>query len=300
VWTLINNNKNKTFGMAHRNVVQAFAAFTGRPTTVLRQALILLVPRREYLWVTHAVTGETVCRVYLRRHLCGRDVVKTANAEVDPSMETRLWHDAERMLRVDADFAFSDAEEWTDVFADVLPSFRNWSCLRTLTGHTNCVRSVAWCPHNSTKLASGSVDGTVKIWNVETGQCLRALTGHIGSVTSVTWHPGDGTKVVSGSVDRTVQIWDVATGACLRTLEGHSRGVSSVTWHPHDGTKLASGSYDDTIKIWDVETGRCLRTLKGHFSVRSVAWHPGDGTEVASGSLNSVIQIWGASAPFNS
>jgi len=212
---------------------------------LLRQALTLLVPRRRFVQVTHAVTGAPVCRVYFHRsggHLHGRDVHNAANAKVDSSMETKLWHDADRTRRVDADFKFSDAaEQWTEVFADVRLSFRNWSCVQTLMEHSGFALSVAWHPHNSTKLASGSVDCTVKIWDVETGQCLRTLRGHTEGVTSVAWHPCDSTKLASGADDDTAKIWDAETGDCLRTLTGHSKSMRSVAWRP-GGTQLASGT----------------------------------------------------------
>jgi hypothetical protein len=87
-----------------RNVVLAFAAQNHRRQSmmILRRAVPLLVPRRRFVQVTHAVTGETVCRVYFHRsggHLRGRDVHNAANAKVDSDMETRLWNDAERTLR---------------------------------------------------------------------------------------------------------------------------------------------------------------------------------------------------------
>ena len=99
--------------------------------------------------------------------------------------------------------------------------------IRTLTGHTGCVNSVTYSPDGK-KVASGSEDGTVRIWDVGRGECERTLTGHTGYVTSVTYSP-DGKKVASGSADGTVRIWDVGRGECERTLTGHTNWVWSVT-----------------------------------------------------------------------
>ncbi|MCA2694109.1 MULTISPECIES: serine/threonine-protein kinase [unclassified Microcystis] len=121
--------------------------------------------------------------------------------------------------------------------------------LRTLTGHSNGVTSVAYSP-DGRYLASGSWDDTIKIWEVATGKELRTLTGHYGEVYSVAYSP-DGRYLASGSGDNTIKIWEVATGKELRTLTGHSSGVLSVVYSP-DGRYLASGSWDNTIKIWRV------------------------------------------------
>ncbi len=73
-------------------------------------------------------------------------------------------------------------------------------------------------------LASGSDDGTVKLWNTNTGDCVSTLTGHRNCVVSVAWN-NDGTKLASGSYDTTVRIWSVGSAGTFdyeSTLSGHS------------------------------------------------------------------------------
>ena len=164
------------------------------------------------------------------------------------------------------------------------------SVLKTLEGHTGFVNSVAYSP-DGTKIISGSVDRTIKIWDANTGQCLKTLVGHSSDVNSVAYSP-DGKRIISGSYDKTIRIWDVNTGECIKTLEGHSNVVSSVAFSP-DGTKIISGSWDNTVKIWDANTGECLKTLKGHsWAVYSVAYSP-DGKRIISGSDDNTVKIWG-------
>jgi uncharacterized protein YjiK len=160
---------------------------------------------------------------------------------------------------------------------------------QTLTGHSDSVNSVAYSPDGQT-LASGSVDSTIKLWNVKTGNLLQTLEGHSYSVNSVAYSP-DGQTLASGSVDSTIKLWNVKTGNLLQTLEGHSSWVNSVTYSP-DGQTLASGSEDNTIKLWNVKTGKLLQTLEGHSkSVYSVAYSP-DGQTLASGSEDNTIKLW--------
>ena len=90
----------------------------------------------------------------------------------------------------------------------------------TLEGHAGSVSSVAFSPDGQ-RLASGSADQTVKIWDSATGKELFALKGHAGRVTSVAFSP-DGQRLASGSGDKTVKIWDSATGKELFSLKGHA------------------------------------------------------------------------------
>src|SRR5690349_6371672 len=82
-----------------------------------------------------------------------------------------------------------------------------WSdCLQTLEGHSSFVRSVAFS-HDSTRLASASWDGTVKVWDARSGACLSTLEGHSSSVSSVAFSHYS-TRLASASYDCKVKVWD--------------------------------------------------------------------------------------------
>ncbi|OOF90635.1 hypothetical protein ASPCADRAFT_519059 [Aspergillus carbonarius ITEM 5010] len=166
----------------------------------------------------------------------------------------------------------------------------SWSSnLQTFEGHSMSVLSVAFSPDGRT-LATGSHDGTIKLWDTATGVEQRTLTGHASIVPSVAFSP-DGCTLASGSDFGTVKLWNTATGVEQRTLTGHSDIVWSVAFSP-DGRTLASGSHDGTIKLWDTATGVEQRTLTGHSHwVLSVAFSP-DGRTLASGSADSTIKLW--------
>ncbi|MFD1374081.1 nSTAND1 domain-containing NTPase [Actinoplanes sichuanensis] len=160
---------------------------------------------------------------------------------------------------------------------------------RTLTGHTDTIYSAAFSPDGKT-LATGSVDQTVRLWDVATGTNLETLTGHTGPIWSVAFSP-DGKTLATGSVDQSVRLWDVATGTHLRTLTGHTHAIWSVAFSP-DGKTLATGGHDATVRLWEVATGAGRRILRGHTdAVWSLAFSP-DGRTLASGGWDHMVRLW--------
>jgi WD40 repeat protein len=132
--------------------------------------------------------------------------------------------------------------------------------VRFLQGHATPIECVAFHPSGEL-LASGSWDGSVRVWNVHTGQTVHILNAHSSGLEMVTFSP-DGALLASSACDNTVCLWDTQSGRLLHKLEGHTSWVRCVAFSP-DGTLLASGSDDGTVKAWDVTpagAGRCLQT----------------------------------------
>jgi hypothetical protein len=162
--------------------------------------------------------------------------------------------------------------------------------IRTFTGHTDRVFSVAIAPDGRTGL-SGSADETLKLWDLSSGSAIRTLTGHIiGWVNSVAIAP-DGRTALSGSSGGALRLWDLSSGSTIRTLTGHSTYVTSVAIAP-DGRTALSGSGDKTLVLWDLATGSIIRIFTGHAdSVTSVAIAP-DGSTALSGSKDMTLKLW--------
>jgi Tfp pilus assembly protein PilF len=151
--------------------------------------------------------------------------------------------------------------------------------------HMSAVFSVAVSPLGN-RIASGSNDGTVKIWDVATGDPVRALPGHTGRVGGVTWSP-DGSLVASGG-DASVLVQDVKTGATRLTLATGAQ-ATSVDISP-DGKRIAAGSVDGAVHIWSLDGGTLLTTLAGGGRVLSVRFSP-DNRLIAAAAGSNVL-IW--------
>jgi predicted Zn finger-like uncharacterized protein len=199
-----------------------------------------------------------------------------------------------------------------------------------LEGHGEPILGVAVDPTGAAA-ATGSLDATVRLWDLPARRLRLTLAGHGAAVTGVAFAAA-GSQVVSSSRDRTLRLWDAASGAGLATLEGHEETVAGVDVAPDgvraasagwdgcvrlwdlrrralrgvlrhaanvaavrfslDGQVLASAAWDGTAHLWDPETGQELGVLRGHDgNVTALAWHPG-GRQLATGGEDRSVRLF--------
>ena len=174
--------------------------------------------------------------------------------------------------------------------------------------------SVTFGPDGN-RLATGSANGTVHLWNANTGKEIWAFTAHTDAVLSVAFSP-DGNRLATGSADGTARLWNANTGKEIRAFTAHTDAVLSVAFRP-DGNRLATGSADGTARLWNANTGKHIRVwdrvklpakLPGGYFVTahgekedfisfltafSVVFSP-DGNRLAIGTLYADAQLWNA------
>jgi WD40 repeat protein len=170
----------------------------------------------------------------------------------------------------------------------------------TLEGHTNRVDSLAFSGDRKT-LASGSADGTIKLWDATTGK--ETATFKAGTPVGCVAFNRDRKTLASAGQDSTVKLWDVTTGKNTATIQAAVDNVpiiiDCVAFSP-DGKTLASGSEQPKIKLWDATTGKETATLEGHTAiVLSVAFSP-DSKTLASTSGDGTIKLWDVATGKNS
>jgi WD40 repeat protein len=163
-------------------------------------------------------------------------------------------------------------------------SLATGACLAVLHSHKGETTCMAYSPDGN-RVATGSADKTIRLWEGLNGKPLACLSGHEDLVTSVGFSP-DGQRLVSGSVDKTVRTWDVITGtqlSCLRIEDpgvwksGQSRDKGEYAIHgvravgfTSDGQHIVTLSRSGTpfseihnSRVWDERSGECLKTLRG-------------------------------------
>jgi WD40 repeat protein len=191
-------------------------------------------------------------------------------------------------------------------------------------GHVSGADAVAWSPDGS-RIASGSSDGSVQVWEVATGKLLASYEGpfdagapsqpsdrrpvepqptivhpnFISPVTALAWSPGgrhlacdfNSGSVQVWQVDRQTTSWLAATRMLAVTSYGHSGWVRALSWSP-DGLRIVSASAYE-VQVWEAMTGNLAYTYEGHRAlVHALAWSPNSRLIASAGSND--VQVWEA------
>lgn len=156
-------------------------------------------------------------------------------------------------------------------------------------GHKGIVKAVSFHPIFAL-LASAGEDGSIKLWDFESGSYQGSLKGHTGAVNDVAFDP-NGSLLASASSDFTVKIWDIDLKQCIKTFSGHDHVVSSVRWRA-EGDFLLSGSYDGSLKLWELASGYCKQTWNGHEDWIKRAVFNEVGNKMATASKDQSLILW--------
>ena len=178
----------------------------------------------------------------------------------------------------------------------VLPSVSS-DPMKVCKGHRGGgITSVSIHPFQTVVATSGE-DGTVKLWDWESGEFMKTLKGHTGGVQDVAFSLS-GDMLASSSSDLSIKLWDCEKNhECTKTLRGHGHNIMKVRFlpAPYDGS-LVSCSRDGTVKIWEITSGFCSCTLGDSESWIRALDVKCDGTEIAAGGNSNVITVYDTDA----
>jgi len=164
--------------------------------------------------------------------------------------------------------------------------------LRTLSGHSARVGSLAWNGHI---LSSGSFDTSIINHDVRVASpMVNTFSGHNGEVCGLKWSL-DGTQLASGGNDNLLNVWQMDTVGSKFTFTDHQAAVKALAWCPWQPNLLASGggSADRNIKFWNTQTGTLLNSIDTESQVCSIQWSRNSKELVSShGFSKNQLCVW--------
>lgn len=162
---------------------------------------------------------------------------------------------------------------------------------KILAGHNSYVYGLAWSADSRTLASAGSWDGTVRIWNVETGQMVRGFYGKEMKtpVMHVAFSP-DGTRLmIAGGSSGWMRVWNTSSDATTDLME-FGQYISIFNWAP-DGNSFALCGSQSGLSVIDFQTAKVSHTLGlTTDGVNNVSWTP-NGKYLATSGVNNV-SIW--------
>ncbi len=164
--------------------------------------------------------------------------------------------------------------------------------VRLFSGHGNTVVDSAFHPNGTQALSAGN-DGTIRLWDVESGAELSRTDAQSGrEPTTVAYHP-DGSRFCSAHQDGTLQVWQPQTFELLHRYALSSRTLRTAAFSPRGDFIAAAGdSREVFILPSDAKPDAQPRTLTGHdHTIHRVAFSP-DGEWLASTSSDSSVRLW--------
>ncbi len=156
------------------------------------------------------------------------------------------------------------------------------------SGHQSWVTSVSFSPTGE-YLATASVDGTAKLWDLS-GNQIAQFKGHQGMVTTVSFSPtGEYLATASDDDECTTILWDLS-GNAIAQFKGHQGMVTSVSFSP-TGEYLVTASVDGTAKLWDLSGNQIAKFKQHRHWITSVCFSP-TGEYLAIASNDRTAMLW--------
>jgi WD40 repeat protein len=163
---------------------------------------------------------------------------------------------------------------------------------KRMRGDANDVVSLTFSADGA-RLASGSADGFIRVWDVETGASLRTFPEPDRYFCQVAFSPLDSRRLAGVGVDGPIELYDVDSGA----KSGSIRGCKFVVFSP-DGCTIATTGRDQRVfelQMIDAESGKLRFSMVGHEHYPQSTCFSMDGSKLASGSVDGACKVWDSS-----
>ena len=150
------------------------------------------------------------------------------------------------------------------------------------------VSSITYSADGKT-IATGHWDGTMRLWNANSGQSIQTFKTHTNRVISLAFSSDEKT-IATASWDGTMRWWNTNSGENIKTFTGYIGGSHSITYSP-DG-KIIAVTGGGKVNLWNA-SGKHLKTLKGHKGyVTSIRFSPNGQTLITGGSADKTVKYW--------
>ncbi len=164
--------------------------------------------------------------------------------------------------------------------------------ITTLEGHEEHITGFTFSPDSKT-IASGSNDGTARLWDANTGENLKTFnmqrTEHPNKIVSIDppkFSP-DGKMIAFRSKDNTLWLWDIQLKYMVKTMPSDHYHIRDFVFS-NDGKILATRSKNEAVHLWNTETGQHINTITG--LMHSLTFSPDGNTLVTF--LDNWVELW--------
>lgn len=187
--------------------------------------------------------------------------------------------------------------EWIAIASAKLGQLLVWewqseSYILRQQGHFDSMNCIAYT-HDGSKVATGSDDGKIKVWDTASGHCIVTFADHTSGVTAIEVPRMKRNVAFTASLDGTVRVYDLVRYRNFRTFTAPERLQFNCLAVDTSGEVVAAGSLDSfDIHLWSVQTGQLLDRLSGHEGpISAVAFAP-QSSMLVSASWDKTIRVW--------